>query len=138
MHTHYDNLRVTRNAPPGVIKAAYRALSQEFHPDKNLGRDTTRIMKIINEAYAVLSDPEARARYDASLAGDERQSRVRSSKKHSARSVPRKRPSVSAVQMRLKRLQRSGARMRRKQLHGNVERTRPQSTNVKLKQSLKG
>ncbi|MFL9929829.1 J domain-containing protein [Paraburkholderia sp. RL18-103-BIB-C] len=74
MHTHYDNLRVTRNAPPGVIKAAYRALSQEFHPDKNLGRDTTRIMKIINEAYAVLSDPEARARYDATLAGDERQS----------------------------------------------------------------
>jgi curved DNA-binding protein CbpA len=74
MHTHYDNLRVTRNATPGVIKAAYRALSQEFHPDKNLGRDTTRIMKILNEAYAVLSDPEARARYDASLSGDESQS----------------------------------------------------------------
>jgi curved DNA-binding protein CbpA len=74
MHTHYDNLRVTRNATLGVIKAAYRALSQEFHPDKNPGRDATRIMKIINEAYAVLSDSAARARYDATLAGNERQS----------------------------------------------------------------
>jgi curved DNA-binding protein CbpA len=74
MHTHYDNLRVTRNATPGVIKAAYRALSQEFHPDKNPSSNATRIMKIINEAYAVLSDPAARARYDATLAGDERQS----------------------------------------------------------------
>jgi hypothetical protein len=74
MHTHYDNLRVTRNATPGVIKAAYRALSHEFHPDKNPGRDTTRIMEIINEAYAVLSDPAARARYDAALVSGEGQS----------------------------------------------------------------
>ncbi|KAA1001755.1 J domain-containing protein [Paraburkholderia panacisoli] len=75
MHTHYDNLRVTRNATPGVIKAAYRALSQEFHPDRNSSHDATRIMIIINEAYAVLSDPAARARYDRKLDLDERQSK---------------------------------------------------------------
>ena len=71
VHTHYDNLRITRNATPGVIKAAYRALSQEFHPDRNPGRDTTRIMQIINDAYAVLSDPAARAKYDAKVATED-------------------------------------------------------------------
>lgn len=67
IHTHYDNLRITRNATPRLIKAAYRALSQEFHPDRNPDRDTTRIMQIINDAYAVLGDPVARAKYDATI-----------------------------------------------------------------------
>lgn len=75
MHTHYDNLRVTRNATPGVIKAAYRALCQEYHPDRNSSPDATRIMAIINDAYTVLSDPAARARYDSKLDRDERHTR---------------------------------------------------------------
>ena len=37
IHTHYDNLKVTRDAPTEVIRAAYRALSQQFHPDRNPG-----------------------------------------------------------------------------------------------------
>jgi len=68
VHTHYDNLRVSRNAPPEVIKAAYRALSQRYHPDKNSSPDATRIMKILNDAYATLGDPEARRRYDEAIA----------------------------------------------------------------------
>jgi curved DNA-binding protein CbpA len=71
IHTHYDNLRITRNATPGIIKAAYRALSVEYHPDKNPDRDTTRIMQMLNDAYAVLSDPDARAKYDAKVAAQE-------------------------------------------------------------------
>ncbi len=66
-HTHYDNLKVARNAPPEVIKAAYKALSQRYHPDKNGSADATRIMKILNDAYAVLGDAECRRRYDATL-----------------------------------------------------------------------
>jgi uncharacterized RDD family membrane protein YckC len=69
-HTHYDNLRVSRNAPPEVIRAAYKALTQRYHPDKNHSPDATRIMKILNEAYAVLSDAEARRRYDATIGSD--------------------------------------------------------------------
>lgn len=58
IRTHYDNLKVARNAPPDVIRAAYRALSQRFHPDKNLGNtEAARIMAIINASYEVLSDP---------------------------------------------------------------------------------
>jgi hypothetical protein len=69
-HTHYDNLRVSRNAPPEVIRAAYKALSQRYHPDKNENPDATLIMKILNEAYAVLSDADARRKYDESIRGE--------------------------------------------------------------------
>jgi hypothetical protein len=72
MHTHYDNLKVVRSAPPEVIKAAYRALSQRYHPDRNPGPDAERVMRILNDAYAVLGDPERRAAYDRELAADER------------------------------------------------------------------
>jgi len=68
MHTHYDNLKVTRGAPAEVIRAAYKALSQRYHPDKNPSPDAQRIMRIINEAYAVLGDPDRRTAYDRELA----------------------------------------------------------------------
>ena len=66
IRTHYDNLKVARNAPPEVIRAAYKTLSQKHHPDRNgNSAESQRVMKIINESYAVLSDPEARRRHDA-------------------------------------------------------------------------
>jgi len=63
--THYDNLQVARTASPEVIKAAYRSLSAKYHPDRNPGDDQcARIMAILNEAYAVLSDPVRRKQHD--------------------------------------------------------------------------
>ncbi|WP_083446899.1 DnaJ domain-containing protein [Azoarcus sp. CIB] len=35
IRTHYDNLKVARDAPIEVIKAAYPSLSQKYHPDRN-------------------------------------------------------------------------------------------------------
>ena len=67
MHTHYDNLKVTRSAPPEVIKAAYRALSQLYHPDRNASPDAERVMRLVNEAYAVLGNAERRDAYDREL-----------------------------------------------------------------------
>lgn len=65
VHTHYDNLKVARSAPPEVIRAAYKALSQRFHPDRNPGiTEAARIMAIINTSYDVLSDPEKRRQHD--------------------------------------------------------------------------
>lgn len=64
LHTHYDNLKVTRNAPLEVIKAAYRAMAQKYHPDVNTSPGAERVMKIINEAWDVLSDPVARKKHD--------------------------------------------------------------------------
>ena len=67
IRTHYDNLRVARNAPDSVIKAAYKALCQTYHPDKFQGNkaEAERIMKLINTSYAVLIDPVKRAEHDA-------------------------------------------------------------------------
>lgn len=65
IHTHYDNLKVTRNAPPEIIRAAYKALSQKYHPDKNIGKsDATRVMTILNGSYEILSDPKKRLEHD--------------------------------------------------------------------------
>ena len=73
IHTHYDNLKVARNAPPEVIHAAYRTLSQTFHPDRNPGNaEAARIMAIINTSYEVLSDPNKRQEHDLWVAQQER------------------------------------------------------------------
>src|SRR5262245_17950478 len=72
MHTHYDNLKVSRDAPPEVIKAAYKVLSQKHHPDRNNGSpDAVRRMTIINAAYETLMDPERRTQHDAWISAQE-------------------------------------------------------------------
>lgn len=67
---HYRTLQVTREAEPEVIERAYRALSLKHHPDvvASVRRgEATRRMQAINEAYAVLRDPQRRRAYDAGL-----------------------------------------------------------------------
>lgn len=75
IHTHYDNLKVAHNAPPEVIRAAYKSLSQRYHPDRNAGsREAERIMAIINAAYEVLADPVRRREHDTWIEEEERKS----------------------------------------------------------------
>ena len=69
--THYDNLKVARNAPPEVIAAAYRAISRRLHPDVNSQPDAAKLMSIVNASYAVLSDPIQRAQHDDWIAAKE-------------------------------------------------------------------
>jgi chaperone protein DnaJ len=62
---YYEVLGVERGAGDDVIKKAYRTLAKKYHPDMNPGdKDAEQKFKEINEAYAVLSDPEKRSRYD--------------------------------------------------------------------------
>jgi curved DNA-binding protein len=62
----YKVLGVERIAAPRQIKEAYRGLAFEYHPDRNKGDfSAVEKMKELNEAYAVLSDPEKRKRYDS-------------------------------------------------------------------------
>src|SRR4051794_30578246 len=62
---HYETLGVTKSATADDIKAAFRKLASQTHPDRNpddpkaAGR-----FKEINAAYQVLSDPQRRAMYD--------------------------------------------------------------------------
>jgi curved DNA-binding protein CbpA len=73
IQTHYDNLKVPRNAPLEVIRAAYRTLSQKYHPDLNQSNpEAAKIMRIINAAYEVLSDPEKRRAHDQWIAQQEK------------------------------------------------------------------
>ena len=71
--SHYDNLKVSRDAPQEVVRAAYRSLAQKYHPDRNQNSpEAVRIMGLINKAYEVLSDPAKRSDHDAWLQSVER------------------------------------------------------------------
>jgi len=61
---YYAILEIAPSASIAEIKAAYKRQAVKWHPDKNNGRDTTRIMQDINEAYLFLGDDEARDRYN--------------------------------------------------------------------------
>jgi hypothetical protein len=73
IRTHYDNLKVSRDAPIEVIQAAFRSLASKYHPDLHPGdSESARIMAIINRSYWVISDPEKRAEHDRWIADAER------------------------------------------------------------------
>jgi molecular chaperone DnaJ len=62
---YYELLGVTRGADDASIKAAYRRLAKEHHPDRKNGcKESEARFKAINEAYDVLKDPQKRAAYD--------------------------------------------------------------------------
>jgi molecular chaperone DnaJ len=62
---YYDVLGVARGAGDGEIKKAFRQLAMQYHPDRNPGdKQAEERFKEVNEAYAVLSDPDKRAHYD--------------------------------------------------------------------------
>lgn len=61
---YYEILGLPRGASNEDIKAAFRKLARQYHPDVNKEADAEEKFKEINEAYGVLSDPDKRARYD--------------------------------------------------------------------------
>lgn len=62
---YYEVLGVGRSADEKDLKAAYRKLAKQLHPDANQGDAQTEAkFKELNEAYDVLKDPQKRAAYD--------------------------------------------------------------------------
>lgn len=66
---YYDILEVPRNASPEEIKAAYRRLSRQWHPDRNPDNteEATRKFQEISNAYEHLRDPMKKRQYDEFL-----------------------------------------------------------------------
>jgi curved DNA-binding protein len=61
----YEILGVPRSASQDEIQQAYRKLARTYHPDVNRDPAAEERFKDVSEAYAVLSDPQTRRRYDA-------------------------------------------------------------------------
>jgi molecular chaperone DnaJ len=62
---HYEVLCIARGASPEEIKAAFRKLASQHHPDKNPGDPHASVrFKELNASYQILSDPQRRAMYD--------------------------------------------------------------------------
>lgn len=68
MKNLYEILEISQDATPEEIKKAYRELAVRYHPDKN--PDAADQFAEINNANEILSDPERRAKYNAT--GDTR------------------------------------------------------------------
>ncbi|MGD8394144.1 MAG: DnaJ C-terminal domain-containing protein [Candidatus Eiseniibacteriota bacterium] len=62
---YYEILGVSRSASQDEIQRAYRRLARRYHPDVNQEPDAEEQFKRINEAHAVLGDPEKRRLYDS-------------------------------------------------------------------------
>ena len=61
----YELLECDRTADDKVLKASYRRLAMQYHPDRNPGdTEAEARFKAINEAYDCLKDPQKRAAYD--------------------------------------------------------------------------
>lgn len=62
---YYEVLGLQKSASESEIKKAYRTMAKKYHPDMNPGNaEAEAKFKEVNEAYAVLSDAEKKAKYD--------------------------------------------------------------------------
>jgi curved DNA-binding protein CbpA len=68
MEDYYKILGITPSDNSTTLRAAYKRLAMQYHPDRNAGdREAEEMFKLINEAYHVLSDPLKKSRYDLQM-----------------------------------------------------------------------
>lgn len=67
--SHYQLLQLPMGATAQELRRAFRSLSKQYHPDTTSlpAAEAEQAFQRLQQAYAVLSDPEARRRYDAQL-----------------------------------------------------------------------
>lgn len=75
MKDYYEILEVSKNASEEIIEKAYKVLAKKYHPDlqeEQNKKHAEEKMKLINEAYEVLSDIDKRKKYDIELENEEK------------------------------------------------------------------
>lgn len=73
-NNYYDILQVNKNASQEIIEKAYKVLVKKYHPDlqeDGLKQEYEEKLKLINEAYEILSDEKKRKQYDIELSQKE-------------------------------------------------------------------
>lgn len=75
---HYDRLGLSPSASPEDLRQAFRSLSKRYHPDTTTlpAATAAACFQAVQQAYAVLADPERRRRYDADLQAARPQGRL--------------------------------------------------------------
>lgn len=63
MPNYYSDLGLERSATEAEVKSAYKVLAAKYHPDNKQTGDAEKFRRV-REAYAVLSDPAQRGKYD--------------------------------------------------------------------------
>lgn len=61
---HYAILHVARDADDEQIRQAFRTIAKQLHPDRNSAPDASLQFEAAKQAYDILRDPDARAKYD--------------------------------------------------------------------------
>lgn len=67
---YYEILQINQNASPEIIDKAYKTLAKKYHPDLQEAinkKESEEILKEINEAYEILSNPDKKALYDQNI-----------------------------------------------------------------------
>ena len=67
---YYEILQINQNASPEIIDKTYKTLAKKYHPDlqeESNKKQAEEILKEINEAYEILSNPDKKALYDQNL-----------------------------------------------------------------------
>ena len=78
---YYEVLEISRYANQSDIKSAFRRLARRYHPDRN-STVSDDIMKNINIAFEILSDPGKRQQYDETLGGERKSKLDQSDQNH--------------------------------------------------------
>lgn len=100
---YYGILGIGRNASAEEMRATYRSLVKQYHPDRNPSPEAAEKIKEINEAYEVLSNPESRKIYDAydepgEASGEFRTQPVTSTQKESKKRMYERRYTVQKTE----------------------------------------
>lgn len=100
MKTLYELLEVSETASKEIIEKAYKVLAKKYHPDLQKEEDKEKAehkMKVINEAYEILSDDEKRKNYDEELKIKRQQEEIKKNQTQNSQTQNNSEPYINNI-----------------------------------------